>query len=228
MPGVQQIITQYGDQLNLTDQQKTDLITIQMERRAEWQRPGVRGDRQRGQMTGQRRSSGQRGTAGSDRRSGRQGFQAAGLDRSDIEARWDRISEYNEEVLDILTESQISQLKEIQLDKIESQYEFRALRHDAMIERAELDSEKAADVAAKLNRINELQKRMHIQRIQNTDPVDSDAMIQVMDEIRTIHEELRSTLTVSEYQNLQPGFRSGFGQRGGEQAAGRFYMQRRQ
>ena len=228
MPGVQQIITQYGDELNLTDQQKADMITLQIERRSEWQRPGVRGDRQRGQMTGQRRSTGQRGTVRGDRRSDRQGARGTGFERSDIETRWDRSADYRIEILEILTDAQIAQLKSIRMDRIESQYEFRSMRHNAMIERAELDSGKAAEVTSKLNRINELQKRMQIQRMENPDQLDSEALLQVMDEIRTIHEELRSTLTVTEYQKLQPGFRSGVGQRGRQQASGRMFMQRRQ
>ena len=227
MPGVQQIITQYGDELNLSDQQKSDLIALQVERRAEWQRPGVRGDRQRGQMTGQRRSTGQRGSVRGDRRSDRQGARGAGFERGDIEARWERSANYHEDILEILTDSQIAQLKSIRLERIENLYEYRALRHDAMIERAELDGEKAAEVSSKLNRINELHKRMQIQRMENPDQFESEALQQVMDEIRTIHEELRSTLTVTEYQNLQPGFRAGVGQSGRQQSSGRMFMQRR-
>ncbi len=220
-PGVQQIITQYGDQLNLTDQQKTDLIALQTEMRSDWQRPGVRGDRRQ-------RDFNQRGNIRSDRRSGRQGIRG-----SDIESRWERYADHQEAIRDILTDTQIEQLKNIRLNRIESQHEFRTLRHRAMIEQAELNSDKAAEVAAGLNRISELHKEIQIQRVENPEGFDREAMQQVMDEIRTIHEELRNTLTVAEYQKLRPGMRAGFGtgisQRGTQRSAasGRMFMQRR-
>ena len=221
VPGVQQIVTQYGDELNLTDQQKADLVALQTEMRSERQRPGVRGD-------SQQRGFNQRGNVRNDRRSGRQGIRGSGT-----EIRWERNTDHQEAIREILTDTQIEQLKNIRLNRIESQHEFRTLRHNAMIERAELDSDKSAKVAAGLNRISELQKEMQVQRLENPEGFDREAMQQVMDEIRTIHEELRNTLTVAEYQLLRPGMRAGTGigisQRGTQRssASGRMFMQRR-
>lgn len=227
LPGVQQIITQYGDELNLTDQQKNELIALQLEQRAEWQRPGVRSERQGGQLTGQRRSTGQRGAVRGDRRSGRQDIRGLGIERSNFENRWERLTDYHEGILEILTDRQVDQLKGLRMDRIESQYEFRALRHNAIIERAELDPDKTAEVRTKLNRINELLKRAHIQRIENPDQFESEVMKQVMDEIRNIHEDLRNTLTVAEYQRLQPEFRAGTGLRGSQRPTGRMINRQR-
>lgn len=227
IPGVQQLITQYSDQLNLTDQQKADLVELQTERRANWRLDGVRGVNRRGQMSGQRRGFNQRGMVRGDRRSGRQGARGAGIAGGDLETRWESYAEYQDEIRDILTSEQIEQLKSIRLDRIENQYEFRALRHNAMIERAELDSEKAAEVSAALNRINELQKEMQVQRVENPEEFDREAMLQVMDEIRNIHVDLRNTLTVAEYQQLQPGFRAVIGQRGSQRPSGRMFNRRR-
>lgn len=219
IPGVQQIITLYGDELNLTDQQKADLVTLHSELRSERQRPGVRGN-------WQQRGFNQRGYVRSDRRSGRQGIRGSG-----IETRWELYTDHQNAIREILTDTQIEQLKNIRLDRIENQHEFRTLRHNAMIERAELDSDKAAEVATGLNRISELQKEMQVQRLENPEGFDRDALQQIMDEIRTIHEELRSTLTVAEYQKLWPGMRAGIGisQRGTQRssASGRMFMQRR-
>lgn len=227
IPGVQQLITQYGDQLNLTDQQKADLVELQTERRADLRRDGIRGNSRRGQMTEQRRGFNQRGMVRGDRRSGRQGARGAGIARGDFETRWELYAEHPEAIQEILTDVQIEQLENIRLDRIESQYEFRALRHSAMIERAELDSEKAAEVSAALSRINELQKEIQIQRVENPEEFDREAMLQVMDQIRTIHVDLRNTLTVAEYQQLLPGFRDGVGQRGSQRPTGRMFNQRR-
>lgn len=227
IPGIQQLITQYGGQLNLTDQQKADLIELHAERRADWRRDGLRGNSRRGQMTGQRRGFDQRAMVRGNGRSGSRGTRGAGIASKDIETRWERFAEHQEAIQEILTDVQIEQLDNIRLDQIESQYELRILQHNTMIDRAELDSEKATEVSAALNRINELHKEMQVQRMVNPDSFDREAMLQILDEIRTIHEGLRNTLTVAEYQRLKPGFRDGIGQRGLQRPTGNMFNQQR-
>ncbi|MEX0944520.1 MAG: Spy/CpxP family protein refolding chaperone [Balneolaceae bacterium] len=225
LPGVQQIIMQHGDELNLTEQQKTDLIALQIERRSEFQRPGIRGNGSRGQMTGQRRDNNRRGNVRDNRRDGSQGLFRA--ERSMQVNRSERMIEHQEAIREILTDQQISQLQSIRLERIEQQHEFRSLRNRTIVTNAEIDENKVDEVIAKLNQISEHQKNMQIQRLENEGEVDAEEMQQNMDEIRTIHEDLRNLLTVSEYQSLRPGLMAGQRQQGSQRSSARF-MQRRQ
>ena len=209
-PGVHHLIIQHGDQLNLTAEQKEQLIALQLERRSDLQRTTRRDARVRGDVRTQRRSTGQ--------------LQST---RGTRQYRSDRFAGYSESIYEILTDEQISELQTIRSQNAERQHELRTLRNQLLVERAELDADKAAETLELLNQISEQRKQMQVKRIENPDEKNIEAIRENLNEIRTIHDTLRNRLTVAEYEALMPVMRMGRQFDRSHRASGRTMMRRR-
>lgn len=209
-PGVHHLIIQHGDQLNLTAEQKEQLIALQVERRSDLQRTTRRDARVRSDVRSQRRSPGQvQGTRGTR------------------QYRSDRLAGYSESIYEILTDEQISELQSIRTENAEKQHELRTLRNQMLVERAELDGDKAAETLELLNQISEQRKQMQIKQIESPGERNIEAIRENMNEIRTIHETLKNRLTVAEYEALMPVMRTERQLNRGNRASGRTMMRRR-
>lgn len=197
-PGVQQMIIQYGDELNLTDAQKSELIALQIEHRNQFRpadRPMSRGDR--GNFRNDRR--GQRG----------QGFRNPGqrFQRPNFEARL----EMRQEVLGILTAAQVEILQNKMIEQAEDANEFRTFRHEYIVNEAGIQGDKAQQVLSLLNEQSENRLELAKQRILNPEEVNQDLWADHFQKMRETDAELRNILTVDEYESLRQNL--GFGNR---------------
>lgn len=232
-PGVQNFIIQYGDALDLTDQQKTELLTLQIDRRSEMQvgrRSAVQIER-RSEMQVDRRSAVQ-----SERQNGRVGQQQRavrgqqreidGQQRGAIRfdsnnnrpGRSNRAEiriDHRAAIMDILTDQQKAKLYELQAERVESRTEVLRLRNRILVESTITDGNKAEEVIGLLNRITEIQKENQLQGIENTGDIDREKIVENVTEIRSIQDELMSKITVAEYRTLRPAFAIGQRQRPG-------------
>ncbi|NBC04845.1 MAG: hypothetical protein GVY20_14220 [Bacteroidetes bacterium] len=198
-PGIQYLITEYGDELELTDDQKSELIALQIEHRNEW-RADNRG------MFQNRRGDFRRG-----RRDGRQGPRGQGFRNTDPEFMQARM-EMRQEVLDILTDEQQNLLQANMIEKAEKAHEFRTLRHQSIVDEAGIEGEKADQVLNLLNAQSANRLELDKQRIQNPTEVTQELWTDHFEKMRETNDQLQSILTVDEYQELRQNM--GFGRRG--------------
>ena len=189
MAGGQNFIVQYSDVLELSDEQKKELIAITLEQRTERRfaqqenrgdrRPAVRGNRQNN-----RQGPGVRGS---------------GLQR-DNETRFEYRAEMHNRIREVLTEEQLVKLEALREDRINSVTELRTLRHEVMIEKAGLEGEKAT-------RVKELLDNHAKNRPVNTGDFSRESANQYrevrQEEFTALHNELKQLLTAAEYENLQ-------------------------
>tara|TARA_R100001143_G_scaffold37173_1_gene34690 strand:- start:35778 stop:36509 length:732 start_codon:yes stop_codon:yes gene_type:complete len=195
-PGVQNFIVQYGDVLELTDQQKSELLTLQADRRS-----AMQSGRQSGRMGQQ-----QRAVRGQQKGVMRPNSNINRLDRSNFAALR---SEHRNAMMDILTDEQKAKLLDIQRERVENRSEVRMLQNRTLVERTISDSDKAEEVIDLLNRITEIQKENQLHRIENSGEPDREMMVENVTEIRSIQDELMSKITVTEYRTLRPAFANG-------------------
>lgn len=205
-PGVHQLIIQYGDELQLTDDQKNELITLQMDRRNQFRtnrRPMNRGGR------GYNRGNGG-GVWG--------GYGCLGMGyRNGGAGNWgmwtDARAEMRNEVLEVLTADQRKQLQAELVDQAQTAHEFRTLRHEYYVNEAGIEGEKAGQVLNLLNTQSETHLEMARQIITNPDEDIQALFDQRFQQMQDTDDELRNLLTVEEYANLRQnmGFGSGSG-----------------
>lgn len=208
-PGVQYLITEYGDELELTDEQKSQLIALQVEHRNEWRA-------ERRDM-----SQGRRGDFRRDRRDGQQGPRGEGFRNADpewMQARADARSEMRQEVLDILTDEQQNLLQTKMIEKAERAHEFRTFRHQYMVNEAGIEGDKAEEVLNLLNAQSANRLELEKQRIQNPTEVNQELRSNLLQQMRDTNGQLRSLLTVDEYESLRKNM--GFGNRSYRDARG--------
>ncbi|TVR14038.1 MAG: hypothetical protein EA391_13370, partial [Balneolaceae bacterium] len=123
MAGGHHFIAQYGDVLDLSDDQKKELIAISMEQRAE---------RRVAQQTNRRdRGPAVRGNRPNNRQS--YGARGSGV-RSNYGNRFENSAEMQSRIQEVLTDEQIDKLEAVRADRINSMIELRTLRHEVMIE----------------------------------------------------------------------------------------------
>lgn len=202
-PGLQHFIIQYGDVLELTDQQKSELLLLQADRRSTMQN-----DRQRGSMTGQRsRMTRQQ----PDVRGQQRGALRSNSDRNQRgrSVQNARLSEHRAAISDVLTADQLVKLHEIRVEQIEERSDLLKLRNRTLVENSITDTQKAEEVINSLNRMVEIQKKSQLIRLENQGEADPEKMVEYVAEIRSIQNELMDIMTVAEYQSLRPVFASG-------------------
>ncbi|MCG2588474.1 Spy/CpxP family protein refolding chaperone [Rhodohalobacter sulfatireducens] len=201
-PGIQYLITEYGDELELTDDQKSELIALQLEHRNEW-----RADNR--EMFQNRRGDFRRG-----KRDGRQGPRGQGFRNADpqfMQARTEARMEMRQEVMDILTGEQQNLLQSNMIEKAEKAHEFRTLRHQSMVDEAGIEGEKADQVLNLLNAQSANRLELDKQRVQNPTEVAQELWTDHFEKMRETNDQLQSILTVDEYQELRQHM--GFGRR---------------
>jgi len=213
-PGIQYMITEYGDELELTDDQISELIALQIEHRNQFKMnnrqmmQNRKGDFRRGQNDGRR---GMRG----------RGFRNA--DPEWMQARNETRMEMRQQVMDILTDEQVEELQSILTVKAERAHEFRTLRHQYIVNEAGIESDKEEQVLSLLNAQSANRLELAKQRIQNPTKVDQDLWSGHLENMKETNDQLQSILTVDEYQELRENM--GFGNRGpnnGRRGAGRW------
>jgi hypothetical protein len=177
--GIQPFLSQYAEELNLTNDQMKELAELNMEYRQEL----------RGNIQGRRGNRGQRGTARGTRR--------ANWNDEWVEAR----SEYHTKVMDILNEDQVSTLKGIVQDRAENAHQFRMAQHEVYADAAGLEGEKRQDV---INLMNDHSRVVMETRINNIETPGFGLNRADRFESRLeLQNDLKELLTVSEYQKLQ-------------------------
>jgi hypothetical protein len=196
-PGIQKIIIDYGERLNLTDEQKNELIANSLEQRSNMQRQHMRRGQQQSAWRGNNRGGGSR----------QQGVQRQKrVERGDQGNRSGRATQRGERsnvLQDVLTEDQLAILREIRTENIEKQHEFRMIRNQAVVEKAGIDEDKTARVIEILNFRDEIMKNMQIQRVENPGSQNRESMRESAQRIRDSQNELKNLLTAAEYEGLQ-------------------------
>lgn len=177
-PGLEQIVVTYGEELNLTDDQISEIISKQLEYQQTMR--ASRAQMNRGER-GQRQNN--------DQRQARMGENLRGPHTQSI-------------LNGVLTDDQKSQLRSLMLDRTEFEHDYRTIKHQMIVEKAELSGDKADQVLSIMNKHSEMQRDMRIQGIENPSSVDADQRRELSETMQADREELRSILTVEEYQNL--------------------------
>ncbi len=177
-PGVQQIVMMYGDQLQLTDDQISEIISKQISYRQTMRESRMQ--QNRGQQ-GQRRNE--------DNRPQNMGENLR--------------SQHSSSILNsVLNEQQREQLKSILIDRAEYGHEYRVIRNRILVETAGLSGAKAEETRAILDKHSSLMKNMRMSEIEDPGTNRTEERQQMMSEMQSDREELKSILTVDEYQNL--------------------------
>ena len=189
--GVQHLIIQHGDDLQLTDNQKKELAAISLEQRQGVQR-NVRMERgERGSMRGNRQMRQQNDDARIERR------MEADRQRSEFRA------DMQQEIQEILTDEQVQILHNVMDERAEKAHEYRVLRHEVMVEKAEISGGKADRVLSLMNQQSENRLSMEKSRIENPGAVDFENRQEHFRQMQEMREELKQILTAAEFENLQ-------------------------
>ena len=192
MPGIQSLVVQYGDLLDLSDEQISDLIALRAERMEQFQ--GLRGNMRRGN----------RGNRGNINRPNRPNAgRAAGPGLANFD-------EMQEALLAVLTDEQVSTLREQMMERASRSHEFRTRVHDYAIRQSEIEGQKADQVSDMLNRMSTHRMQMAQQRISNPDADVSDLWNEHRDLMEETYDSLSELLTVSEFQSLRENLGMGW------------------
>ncbi|WP_069133017.1 hypothetical protein [Rhodohalobacter halophilus] len=170
-PGIQQIVVMYGDQLDITDDQLSEIIAKQLE---------YRETMRNARMQSNRANRGQQEQQGENYR-----------------------AQHSQSILrSVLTESQMGKLNELMKDRANFSHRYTTIRHKEIVDRSGLEGEKRDAVLEMMNRHAEQRKELQLQRIENPQSMSADDRRQMMNTMRDDMQELRSILTVEEYENL--------------------------
>lgn len=186
--GAHQLIVQNADELELSEEQKIEIIQITLDARQ--------------QVRGTRTSRGQRGTIrGSGSYGQRNGIQGRNLQRTG--RGFEQMQSTHNAVMNVLREDQREMLNGLITRRAENAHEFRTLRHQVMVANAGIEGEKAEQVITILNRQSELRLNM----VTMQPDVSTIELRERRAEVQLLHDELRNLLTIAEYQKLT-GIRS--------------------
>lgn len=179
--GAEMFITQYGDELNLTEDQKKQLLNAAIERRSQMR--GARTER----MQPRRGAAMQRGERGVQR--------AERGQRNERRMEGQRPDPLYQ---DILTDEQMERLNAIRAERIESRKDVQMLRNRVAVGNAGIEEGKQAETVELLNRRTEIMAGIQWQRGQ-TDLDRREVMVQM----RELNDELKNLLSAAEYEKLQ-------------------------
>ena len=212
-PGIQKMILDFGDDLNLTEEQKADLLAVGIDRRSEVERRGMgmRSDRQRGNWRNEQRENMDRRQGVQRQRTGEQGVRSGRMLNPERRAHSE---EMHQKVNEILTGEQAEKLHSLRVERMEKQHELRTIQNRRLAEQAGIAGDKAEDVTSLLNRQSELRKEIQVLRLTPADDPDRDAMMELMEQIRNSNAEMKNLLTASEYEKLRSMMRPVRQQRG--------------
>lgn len=172
-PGIEQIVTMYGDQINITDDQLANIIEKQIQ-----YRETMRAAREQG-----------RANRGQQQRQVRQGENLRGQHTQTI-------------LSSVLTDSQMTQLKELMKERADFSHRYTNVRHQKFVELAEIQGEKREAVLELMNSHADQRHQLQLKMIENPASVDANERQQMMQKMQADHDELKSLLTVEEYENL--------------------------
>ncbi|TVR33609.1 MAG: hypothetical protein EA390_03850 [Balneolaceae bacterium] len=213
VPAIQKMILDFGDDLNLSEEQIADLLAVGMDRRSEVERRqmGMRSDRQRGNWRDGQRENMDRRQGVQRQRAGEQGVRSGMVLNPERRAHSE---EMHQKVNEILTEEQAEKLHSLRVERMEKQHELRTIQNRRLAEQAGITGDKAEDVTSLLNRQSELRMEMQVLRLTPADGPDRDAMMELMEQIRNSNDEMKNLLTASEYEKLRSMMRPVRQQRG--------------
>ncbi|PWN06341.1 hypothetical protein DDZ15_11005 [Rhodohalobacter mucosus] len=194
-----QFILTYGEELELTDAQKMQIMELRLDRRAEMQERR-RDNRGRAAQQGQRNRP--------DRPQMRQNM---------MENRM----ELRSELLDILNDEQEARLKDILVAEVDERVELVRLRHEVMVEKAGIEGEKARSVLEVMNAQHAIMAGLQKERILSGEPFTSDEMEDIRERRQETRERIKNLLTAAEYEKLQEQMRSNMPQRPAERMQNR-------
>lgn len=213
LPGIQQIITQYGDQLNLNDDQKAELVALIIDHRKDFQRQRIRTTR-RGQHSIQH----ERSERLQQRDLRNKGVSPDSLRQREVKPRRERSAETDrsvrnrssavsrtdmyQQIHEVLTDEQSEILTSILIERANSQHDFRTLRYEEMISRAEIEGDKSARVKEIFEMQSRIRTDLMIQRVQNPGEMTRENMQAAFRDIREGNRELMGILTAAEYMKL--------------------------
>lgn len=123
-PGIHPMLTTDMEDLNLTEDQKSEIAELMVEMRSA----------NRSVYRNQRSTRGNRGNMRSNRRSGN--------NNKGLTQRFERRSEVDGKMMEILTDDQKNILAQKAVERIENAHEFRMLQHEVMLDKAGLESDK--------------------------------------------------------------------------------------
>lgn len=173
-PGIQQIVTMYGDEIDITDEQLAGITEKQLQFRETMRSARMRNNRAN-------RSQQQRQV--------RQGENVRGQHTNTI-------------LKSVLSDSQMNQLKELMKEKADFSHRYTTVRHEKIVELAELEGEKRDAVLEVMNSHADQRHQLQLKMIENPNSVNADERQQLMEKMQSDRDELKSILTVEEYENL--------------------------
>lgn len=204
MPGIQQIITLYGEELNLTDEQKETLIGVSLDQRRELQRIRVRperrlrsdrrGNRNTGRSTGERRELRERDEV----------EQTENQSNRNIRNRsvMIRHTDTYQKVYDVLDEEQTERLQSLLTEHINNQHSYRTLRYRRMVERAGIGEDQADQVMEIFEKQSQNRADLSILILQNPGEIDREQAREFHRGISEGNRQVKEILSASQYENL--------------------------
>ncbi|MDX1590813.1 MAG: Spy/CpxP family protein refolding chaperone [Balneolaceae bacterium] len=187
--GAERFILQYGDQLELTDSQKQQILALRLE--------------QRGEMMQQRRDN--------RNRAARQGRMDR-MDRPQMRMQMqhsmmENRMELRSELLEILNEDQQARLKETLVEEVDERAELMRLQHEQMVENAGIEGEKAQQVLRIMNTQHSVMADHQKERIMSGEPFSREEMQAHQERMQQTREQIKNLLTAAEYEKLQEQMR---------------------
>jgi hypothetical protein len=186
--GAESFILHYGEELNLSDEQKEQIISLAVERRNEVRQSMARNGHSRGEWGG---------------RADRQQRGAMRGHSPERERGAERFQRGRGGFYDILTGEQQTRLKELRIEEVQKRHRLGTLRNKAMVERAGIEGEKSETVLGILNRRSELQASLRVQMIEQPGAGNREAARDMRQEIREGKQQLKHLLTAAEYEKLR-------------------------
>lgn len=182
--GGNQFILKYGEQLDLSDAQKLQIMEMRMNRRAEMQerRQNNRNNRGRAAQQGQ-------------------------INRTDRPQKQRKMMEnrmeLRSELLEILNESQQATLKDILVSEVDERIELVRLRHEVMVKNAGIEGEKRQTVLQLMNATHAVMAGLQKERIESGEPFTSEEMQNIRERREQAKDRIKNLLTAAEYEKLQ-------------------------
>ncbi len=183
----QNFVMQFGEDLQLTEQQISQIVALQLERRSAMQK----------QRRSPRQGEARRGQPQNEQRIG----QTRGDQRASQEGRFseDR-EEHHNQIMSILTDTQKAQLIELRKQRANQAHNYRTIKHAEMIKKADLSRSKSRDVQRILDAHSKSMLDLQLARIESG-TMGSDQQARRAANAET-HNKLREMLTVAEYEAL--------------------------
>lgn len=191
---VQEIIINYGEVLNLTEEQKSELVRVSLEQRREMRLQRLHPRRNRSALRRRRNREGPRnGNA--------QQYQnnSTNLDSSFLV----RGANPYYKVYEILMDEQTETLKTLLIDREQKEHEYRTLRYIETVYLTGIKSEKIDEVLDIFESHSQAMASLEVSRIQSPDETDREKVQETIISIREGNLRMKEILTAAEYEMIQ-------------------------